>query len=372
MFNRKNAARFGTTALAGALLTAGAVTPVPALASETGAHAPARHQAARQIPFTAANVTQNDDGSFTIAWTSPGVHRVQVYAGTTRDRISHRRPVATGSGRATITVRGLGRADRWWFELVPDRGGSLTLADRSLHLASAPNLRDAGGYRTADGHWVRMGVLYRSGDLGRLTGADVAKLKRLGLRTVYDLRTPTEQAASPDRLPAGTRTVTANVSGTADTNISITTPEAAAQLMVDGEKGMVSSDTGRAAYRSLLGAAGDRTSAALLYHCTAGKDRTGWASAAILTALGVPRDTVMHDYLLSNTYRAAENAATLAQLPEAQRAIYKPLLDVRPEYLNSGFDEVEAKYGSFDRYLAQGLGLTSHDLRDLRAQLLTG
>lgn len=86
----------------------------------------------------------------------------------------------------------------------------------------------------------------------------------------------------------------------------------------------------------------------------------------------MPRETVEADYLASNTYRAAEIAATLAQLPPAYQAIYKPLLDVRSEYLAAGFDEVQRKFGSFDGYLKSGLGLDQRDLRDLRSQLLVG
>ncbi|MDP9841611.1 tyrosine-protein phosphatase [Streptosporangium lutulentum] len=358
--HRTRAARLATAVLASTLLTAaGAAAP----ASAAAVHNPVHQRAEQHIPFTAATVTQNDNGTYTITWNTSKVQRVTVYAGTSQDRISHKHPVATGAGRMTVTVRGLGAADRWWFELVPDHGHPLTLADRSLHLASAPNLRDAGGYRTADGSWVRMGVLYRSGDLSKLTDADMAKLTRLGLRTVYDLRTPSEQSASPDRLPRGVKAVTANVTGTTDTgNVSIPTPEAAVKLMTDGEKAMVSSESGRAAYGSLLTAVGHGSG--LLYHCTAGKDRTGWASAAILTALGVPKSTVMQDYLLSNTYRAAENAAALAQMPEAQRPIYKPLMDVRKEYLDAGFAEVKAKYGSFDRYLDKALDVSARELRE--------
>ncbi|MEU4424935.1 tyrosine-protein phosphatase [Actinoplanes sp. NPDC024001] len=260
---------------------------------------------------------------------------------------------------------------------MPDRGESLTLADRSLHLASAPNFRDAGGYRTADGRWVRMGVLYRANDLGTLTAADQAKLTRLGIRTDLDFRTDAEVAASPDRIPAGVTYVHANVLGATDTGgglggVDLTTEAGGVALMVAAEKMMVSSDSGRAAYRTFFATASDRKAANVVYHCTAGKDRTGWASAALLTALGVPRDTVMRDYLLSNTYLAASNEATLAHVPAAIRPGYKAVLDVRAEYLNSGYDEVKAKYGTFENYLRTGLGLSGKDLRALRAQLLIG
>ncbi|WP_406088240.1 tyrosine-protein phosphatase [Kitasatospora purpeofusca] len=355
----------GTPALAVAAPAAG-----PASA-DTSAAAPA--VARHAIPFTSATATQQADGSFTLSWTAPGARNVTVYAGTDPDDIRHRKAVARGTGSATVTVTGLAAADRWFFELVPDRGAPLVVADRSLHLASAPNFRDAGGYRTADGRWVRTGVVYRSGDLSKLTDQDLAKLRRLGVRTVFDLRTPGEQKTAPDRIPAGATAVNANVLGVADTGaFNVTSPQAAVQAMVDAERTMVSADSARTAYHSVLNALVERNDENVLFHCTAGKDRTGWASAALLTALGVPRETVEADYLASNTYRAAEIAATLAQLPPAYQAIYKPLLDVRSEYLAAGFDEVQRKFGSFDGYLKSGLGLDQRDLRDLRSQLLVG
>jgi protein-tyrosine phosphatase len=351
---------------------------VPASASDRhGTHAVHQSKAQHRIPFTAATVTRNADGTFTLTWAAKGARHVTVYAGRDQNRVDHRKPVARGGETATVTVTSLGEADRWWFELVPDRGGSLTLADRSLHLASAPNFRDAGGYRTADGKWVKMGVLYRSDALAKLTDADVAKLQRLNIRTDIDFRTPSEIATGADRIPAGVTYVNLNVIGTSDASgglgtIDLTTDAGGAAMMVAGEKAFVSSATGRASYRALFTTVGNPAAANVLYHCTAGKDRTGWAGAAILTALGVPRATVFDDYLLSNTYNAASNEATLAQVPAAIRPGYRAVLDVRAAYLQSGYDEVTARYGTFDGYLRDGLGLTAKDLRALRAQLLIG
>ncbi|MFF4948326.1 tyrosine-protein phosphatase [Streptomyces chattanoogensis] len=153
------------------------------------------------IPFTNATVTQHKDGSFTVSWKAPGVGSVTVYADD--------RAVAHGGAAATATVRGLPATDRQWFRLVPDRGDPLTLADRSLHLDGAANFRDVGGYRTVDGRWVKMGVLYRTNDLHTLTDADVAKLQRLGIRTDFDLRIPSKRAKAPDRAP-GVRYIVAD------------------------------------------------------------------------------------------------------------------------------------------------------------------
>jgi protein-tyrosine phosphatase len=140
--------------------------------------------------------------------------------------------------------------------------------------------------------------------------------------------------------------------------------------MTDGERSMVSSPTAEAAYTQLFDAVSG--GGAVVFHCTAGKDRTGWGAAALLTTLGVPAQDVQADYLLSNTYRAAANAATLAQLPAAAAAIYKPLLDVRAEYLAAGFDEVQRVFGSWDAYLRDGIAVNRGQQRALEAQLLEG
>ncbi|MGP2442255.1 tyrosine-protein phosphatase [Streptomyces sp. JW3] len=336
----------------------------------TGIAAPAasavpQGHSSREIPFTAAEVTAQDDGSYQVTWKAPGVRKVAVKV--------NGRTVAAGGATGSVVVKGLRAADRQWFDLVPERGGKLHLADRLIQLDGAVNFRDAGGYRTADGQWVKMGVVYRSDAWDKLTDADLAKLRRLGIDTDYDLRMTSERTAAPDRLPTGVTYVSANVSGDANGGgyEMPTTAAGAAQMMIDGEKSMVSGDTAKAAYSTVFGGiAADAEGS--VYHCTAGKDRTGWASAALLTALGVDRATVMADYLASNDYRAEANAAALAALPAAQAAVYKPMLDVRAEYLNSGFEEVEDAYGSFAAYEKQALGLDGKELRHLKSELLVG
>jgi protein-tyrosine phosphatase len=143
----------------------------------------------------------------------------------------------------------------------------------------AVNFRDAGGYRTEDGHWVKMGEAYRSDALNHLTDADLAKLERLDFDAVCGPRMESERSPDPDRVPAGVTYAVADVVGAPD---AITIPRSEAE-------------------------------------------------AALLTALGVPRETVMADYLAGNTHRAAVNEATLAALPAEQAEICKPLIDVRPE-----------------------------------------
>ncbi|MEU9360026.1 tyrosine-protein phosphatase [Streptomyces sp. NPDC048301] len=359
--NHMTRVKASSCALAAALLVGIAAPAV----SAHGAPSHAGRESHARIPFTQAEVTAQDDGSYTVEWKAPGIRHVAIKA--------NGRTVASGGSTGKVTVRGLRAADRQWFDLVPERGGSLHLADRLIKLEGSVNFRDAGGYRTTDGHWVKMGEVYRSDALDKLTDGDLAKLRRLSIHTVYDLRMESERAAGADRVPAGATHVVADVlAGSSSMTTMPTTPEEGVAMMVEGEKFMVSGGTAKTAYRTVFGGIADDSSRAVVFHCTAGKDRTGWANAALLTALGVPRSTVMEDYLASNDYRAEANAAALASMPAAQAAVYKPLLDVRPEYLNSGYDEVAKKFGSFGAYEAKALGLDAKDIRDLKRDLLVG
>ncbi|MEV0845282.1 tyrosine-protein phosphatase [Streptomyces sp. NPDC049954] len=337
----------------------------PAHAALTSAHRKGDRRATSKIPFTSARVTDNGDGSYSLQWTAQRTRKVVVRAAG--------RVVAQGGGSGHATVRGLPAADRQWFDFTPGKGEPLRLADRRIALQGAVNFRDAGGYRTADGHWVKMGEVYRSGALDQLTDADLRKLRRLGIKLDIDLRTDEERATAPDRLPAGTRYTVANVMGASTSGYEQPkSAEESVRMMVDGEKAMVSSELARSAYTKLVSDVSDGRNHAVLFHCSAGKDRTGWANAVLLTALGVPRSTVTSDYLASNTYRAQANADALAALPPAQAAVMKPMLDVRTEYLNSGFAEVKATYGTFDKYLKSALGFDASDLARFRKQMLVG
>ncbi|WP_030845046.1 tyrosine-protein phosphatase [Streptomyces sp. NRRL F-4474] len=328
--------------------------------------APAAHAGDRSaIPFTEATVTAGADGSYTLEWQAPRAERVEIRA--------NGKVVAKGGAQGRAVVTGLPATDRQWFDFTPQHGRGLRLADRLVTLDGTVNFRDAGGYRTGTGQWVKMGEVYRSDALDKLTANDLAKLQRLRIRTVFDLRTEDERTKDADKVPAGAAYVAADVfAGSGSFQTLPRTPDEAVKAMVDAERAMVSGDGGRKAYTQVLEGVGDDRARSVLFHCTAGKDRTGWAGAALLTALGVPRQTVEADYLASNDYRRAANDAILSHLPAQQAAVYKPLLDVRPEYLNAGYDEVEATYGSFDRYLRDGLGIDARELKQLKKDLLVG
>jgi len=338
-----------------------------------------------RIPFTAAAAASTDGHTYNITWAAPSGIVVDVFAGTNPDAIGRDHPVGHGTGTARIVVRDLPDTIRWYFALVPSRGRPLVIADRDLHLTTVSNFRDAGGYRTADGRWVRMGRVYRSGQIDQLGDLDLRTLTADHVRLVCDLRTAEERTRGPDRLPSGAESVVADVLGgsefvaTAREVFVDSAKERAVmgngggrRFMMEGYRRMVSSPAARAAYHALFTRLADSAELPGLFHCSGGKDRTGWGTAVLLTMLGVPRSVVVEDFLLSNTYLRARTAARVSHLgPGVDAALLEPLLEVDPGYLDAAFDEVQQRYGSFDGYLHEGLGLDDATLRALRSELLT-
>jgi len=353
-----------------------------------------------KVPFTEASATEgevarNADGTlgngYKVTWSAPDAGSVRVYAGTDALHVGKTMPVGDGGemGKVDVSVppKNLsGKTLRWYFELVPERGAPVTVAERSLRLASAPNFRDAGGYRTVDGKWVRMGLLYRSDQLDRLTPEDLDTLHADGLHLVCDLRTDTERKQGMDKLPAGAQAMIADVAGGDSATNGIAkllsghgNPQQmlgngkAAQFMIDANRQFVDSSTAKAAYKALFERLADAKSLPATFHCTAGKDRTGWAQAVFLSIMGVPRDVIVQDYLLSNQYLKAKNDKMLAALKgRIDPALIQPLMDVRPEYLQAGFDAADKEYGSMDGYVRNGLGLSEATIQALRAEFLAG
>jgi protein-tyrosine phosphatase len=325
--------------------------------------------AAQAIPFTSAAVSPDGTDSLKVTWNAPGIRDVTVYEGSSAAGTS--RLAGAGRGKGSLVVPASHGA---WFRLVPDRGAALTITRRDLGLASIPNLRDIGGYRTADGQWVRMGVVYRSQALS-LSAAELATVGTLGITDYYDLRMSAEISASPYVVPVGARYLNLDVLGASPAGssaASLSSAAAAQQFMADIERRYVTDAAARAAFGTLLTGLAD-SKGAQLYHCTAGKDRTGWATAVILTLLGVPAKTVLSDYLLSNAYYFDSPAlrGQLSALPAAKSAVYTHLLGVEPGYLQAGLDQVKASYGSMRNYAHNGLGLSEATIARLRHRLLT-
>ena len=244
-------------------------------------------------------------------------------------------------------------------------------------LKGMDNFRDVAGtttaYSTANDGTMRAGVFYRSNALTP-SAADLTTLNSLGIKSIYDLRTPSEIAATPDTLISGATysnidIIGATTSGSNITNISFHSAAEALAMMQDTNRAFVRDAGMRGQFTRLFNELAAVDGAAL-FHCTAGKDRTGWTAAVLQSIAGVDSATIMSDYLATNDYTAARMAATLKALPPSMAAIYAPLLGVEASYLQAGLDEVTAQYGTMDNYLKQGLGLSQETIYVLRGKMV--
>jgi protein-tyrosine phosphatase len=255
--------------------------------------------------------------------------------------------------------------------------------ERHIALSGAANFRDLGGYETGDGRHVRWGLVYRSGELSHLTPADYERLAALGISAVCDFRRDSERNAAPTNWIGSTPPAIFNVPGAQaerspagagrGSGRAGQPPAAAAPVPALSPLLMSSYPTYPTALASSYKTVIQQIMAgrgAVLYHCTAGKDRTGTFSALLLTMLGVPRATVMQDYLLSNEYVATPARVNAMVARGATREAAIANIGVDRTYLDLMFAAIDKEYGSFDAYRRQALGISDADLTALQAKLL--
>ena len=258
---------------------------------------------------------------------------------------------------------------------------------QSLGIVSIANLRDLGGYTTQSGLVVRKGLLYRSNQLRRISIDDMKRIAALGLKRSYDLRTAAERVARPDELPPGVKMVWLDVLADADlgvvarierllrnpmeANVEFGAGKAEA-MFIQGYREFVSLPSARKAYRLLFVALASDENLPALFHCTTGKDRTGWASAVLLSLLGVSEDLILEDFLRSNEYILPAYRKTIDTFTGAggDSAITEAIFVVKAEYLSAAFNEMHRRYGTVEDYFSKALEIDSTGQQALRDRLL--
>jgi len=260
---------------------------------------------------------------------------------------------------------------------------------RHISLEGQTNFRDIGGYKTTDGQTVKWGEVYRTGELPRLTDEDVALLKKLDLQMVHNFLLEEEIVQrGQDRLPSSTQLVENPIKTSADDlvlavlearktgDFSVVPPD------LNKEVHRVLAREGREEYAAMIRALSDPENRPFAFHCSHGVHRTGTATAILLSALGVPWETVREDYLLSNTFRAEENDKRIEQLTaEAAKTLGVPSDEVdttnmvafyilQGDYIDGTLEVIFQEYGSMESYLQNGLELSDQEIEILRQQLL--
>ena len=262
--------------------------------------------------------------------------------------------------------------------------------ERHVELDGQSNFRDIGGYLTTDGRRVKWGQIYRSGELHGLSDADVKKLEAMGIKAVANFLTEREiESRGHDRLPEGVREIPLPMEAGNLGDLAAVVNEARGTgdfskvpVELNPEIHHILMDEGREYCATLLRELADPANRPMVYHCSHGVHRTGTATAILLSALGVPWETVREDYLLSNIYRKKEidrrveelrdlAADTLLVEPgQVDMANIKAFYILESEYIDASLDEAVKQYGSMDDYIRDGLGITDNEISDLREQLL--
>ena len=269
---------------------------------------------------------------------------------------------------------------------------------RSLGLMNVNNARELGGYVGAGGKRVKMGTLLRTAALGKASEADIERLCDIyHLGTVVDFRMDREIEAAPDPEIEGVKNVNlkimdekamaAKMAALTEADLEgIDQTDPVGRLMLAIKAGIVgermyvdflANEQGQIGYKAmfdeLLALPEGRS---LLFHCTQGKDRTGCAAMLILSALGVDKDTIIKDFMLTNTYNASIIAGQRQELIDAGYSgdELKTLMSAKDEvdqkYMENAFDWMEENYGSAEGYIKTVLGVTDDEINTLRAKFL--
>lgn len=282
-----------------------------------------------------------------------------------------------------VRLSGLPADDRHLFRVRDGAGREAVVGERRLAMDGTPNFRDFGGYAAADGRHVKWGSLYRSGQLSSLSDEDLALLKSLDIDLICDFRREDEQEKDPTRLPTGAQTQILSLPIIPGSNAAYFEqmgsnwddgPEQMFAFMLDVNRDLALAQG--EAYRRMFERMLNIDEARILVHCSAGKDRTGFAAAIILLALGVSHDRVMQDYLLSARYfhphREIERLKQKYGLETLPEAAILPMLEVHEVYLNEALDSIHKQFDTLEAYLREELGVGDAEREALRARYLVG
>lgn len=261
--------------------------------------------------------------------------------------------------------------------------GSEAAPGTLIGIPTVPNLRDLGGWPTPRGAVAR-GLIFRCAEFSNLEGPDAEAFAALGIASVFDMRTVAEREQQPSVLPPGVRSVVVDIlrdaTGAAPAQLLavLGDPKAAEAMLGDGKaiamfetayREIITLPSAREGYREFFTNIADPAYLPAAFHCTTGKDRTGWGAAALLLLLGVSYEDVMTDYLLTNDQLLPFLQPLLDRFSSAGGvpALLMPVLGVRKEYLEAAMDEMTKTHGDIETYFTAGLGIDTDTIETLRS-----
>lgn len=288
-----------------------------------------------------------------------------IFSGNSQDSIDFSTPLLTGTGSGSHKLPVLANKRIYYFLDTPD--GKALLAERHLPMVGGYNFRDLGGIRNKDGKYTQWGKIFRSDDLNRLTAEDLAYLESIPLISVVDFRSPEEIKAAPDVVPVTVKKdyTYSIIPGNLSVNMAELDQLKAEQvdsIMKQMNISFVTDSTYYNRYKDFFDLLMNENEVPLLFHCTAGKDRTGMAGALVLYALNIDEQTIMDDYLSSNKYLEEKYKSIKEGHPSL-----KSLFEVKPEFLQAGIDRMKEDHGSVENFIQNVLDV---DIEKFRAKYL--
>lgn len=274
-------------------------------------------------------------------------------------------------------------------------GRSLITAERTLPVKGMNNFRDMGGYETADGRHVKWGCLYRSDHIHNASEEGLAYLKRLGIHTIVDYRGERERKKYPNKeFSPDVQTVvldpdaraaelaaqsTSVMDSQEDKNLVEEVTRQRDQGLLEDRYGImmeqytsfVTKEESKRAFGGMLKIAATPGKAAIVQHCRGGKDRTGFGSMLLLGLLGVSKEDLIADYMITYQNRIVRNQTKMdiyrqyTEDPEVLKHLYS-LIETKPEFIEASYDMILSTYGSLSEYATQELGLSEHDILQLK------
>lgn len=282
----------------------------------------------------------------------------KLYAGKSPDSIQYATAIEEGTTKGTYPLD-VDKVERVYFELVTDNGKAI-LSDTHLPMDGGYNFRDLGGIRTKDGRYVKWDKFVRSDELGRLTDADLTYLASMPLQTVVDFRRPDEITALPDKLPVSVKSYEELNIVSANLKAGSNSEEDVRKWMVAINEELATDSTIINTYKEFFKILQDENNTPLLFHCSAGKDRTGMGAALILFALNVDEETIFKEHMLSNKYLADKYKPIIEKNPEL-----KPQFEVQEAYFKVAIDRIKKDHGSVENYLTNTLGVDLNKFKEM-------
>ena len=260
--------------------------------------------------------------------------------------------------------------------------------NRFIKLEGACNFRDIGGYVTKDNKRVKYHKLYRSDELSKLTAMDVKVIENLEIKTIIDYRTKRERNNNENLPICGTNVICLDIGAAADLSVMAAkknsdkmniymemSAELAKHFMKEQNEAFVRNPKCQSAFREMFKIILNEENIPVLQHCRGGKDRTGYGVALVLLVLGVSRENIIRDYMLTNHYKKEKNEKSLKDLMEKTknadwvRAV-RYFKEADESFLATALDIIDEDYGGIDNYMQQVLDVTRNDIEKLKETYL--